>query len=662
MRHHRPTLRSDTHGFTIVEVITALALLVGVAMSATTLMSTASKRNAQSSWKNKMSAASQTMLSRAKANTTWASGVSPWNVPGKNCKTTHTFAESDPASGWCNISSIIPTTDPIFWNMDGETADQELIFDSTNFMYARGVDSSDDGTLSSDADGVVPDYYTVKVSVKLLPGTEFAKSVGTLTPVTATSVVRPLEGGTGSVDIQICTVTNQQDARMTLPSCNAPTQPRMIPPIRWNFPYFNDSPEGQAYACAHPDYVGDLTYYSGSSGEPKGMWDQYFHVTRCHTASPPYVDTANGPGYEQPYFNDLDWSYPHRPHYKSSPSKVLPAGDSYRYVESHISPVSGSTVRLTGIEPASISTFSADLVTSADGTVKFTGLKQGRYQISIVANGPSSATHELWKSKSFPGKYVTVEEGIEKSSVQVYRPKSLHSFSASIRNVRLNWPWDCNSDSGTLDLRRGIGMWTNDPSDPTNAKDWNGAFSLRPLTGGANPQGCKAPPAGYANEMYHSLQSELGICVILHAVPSGRVENGSKRKCLHEYPIPPTCPSTGCADTTYYNDGIDNPTRMTWTGLAPGLYALQYDDWANFLYRSDNSPGFIWIDENGTTFPEGRSSDTYYLQRIIMTWEYCGDTSAARWTYPAEGIKEPVADCSVVLPDLDKGTGGGGSS
>lgn len=220
----------QAHGFTIVEVVIAMLLLV-VVIGAVAMAAVGSNRvHGRTQVRAKMSATAEQIYERVRSNRTWMAG----------CRDTcdlRRHAELDLAE-----LGVVGTQTAAGRSDDGEPT---FVLDR---VEAQPIDTPADRTGRRDLDGITPDYYRLKIVLRLQQAD--MTRLGRQAPLVLESTLDP--AGTesrGSLVVQMCTVLNQVDERMSINNCDNPaTNLKMA-----------DCPRGSRPACNAYDAVAART-------------------------------------------------------------------------------------------------------------------------------------------------------------------------------------------------------------------------------------------------------------------------------------------------------------------------------------------------------------------------------------------------------------------
>lgn len=178
-------------GFTIVEVLVAVFVLLAVASAIAMATVGGNKLRGTARLQVSMTGAGNKIQEDIATDRSWM----------RSCTTT------------CNVAGIIDAGSRSLEDVDGTVT----VLTAT----ARALDSEVDGLEPNDADGLVPDYYRLRIVIQ--PAADVAARYGT-TPARAertivTTIDRRGDIALGSIAIEVCRVMNQSDERMSIQGC-----------------------------------------------------------------------------------------------------------------------------------------------------------------------------------------------------------------------------------------------------------------------------------------------------------------------------------------------------------------------------------------------------------------------------------------------------------
>lgn len=182
----------DEIAFTVVELVVALTLMMILVGSASTVLASSDTAQGQAKVRSKQVAVAESIFERISAGRDWANNPACADTPYSGCSAylTSRFAG-----------------DPML-------RDETSGLDLTAKIVATAVDSKSDELGVDDQDGVLPDYYSIRVSVD---GTTAHPEITTVT--TGGTVNPAARVSSGSIEVQMCTAFPQVDERIAVATC-----------------------------------------------------------------------------------------------------------------------------------------------------------------------------------------------------------------------------------------------------------------------------------------------------------------------------------------------------------------------------------------------------------------------------------------------------------
>lgn len=188
-------------GFTVVEVVVAALLLMVVGVGVSVAVTGGTRVEASAKVNAGLSSAARELLEAVRADRSWMEGCR-----SSDCDLTPEF------------SSKVSLVDRDLRNAQGVDLQWRIVS-----LVAHPVDSELDGLKSStanpDADGVVPDYYSIRATIG--PPDEATRMLlGGIKDLSFTSAID--ERGNvmrGSLEVVVCKVENQIDDKMSIGDC-----------------------------------------------------------------------------------------------------------------------------------------------------------------------------------------------------------------------------------------------------------------------------------------------------------------------------------------------------------------------------------------------------------------------------------------------------------
>jgi type II secretory pathway pseudopilin PulG len=358
----RLSLRGEG-GFTIVEVITSMMVVAVVATGAAAMAGMSSGVQVRAKVRSIQASAAEGAMSILQEDQAW-----PETDACKSALTTP-----------CDVSYVLSGDTDL-------TADSHLSVHFVATARALGVDSPIDGQGAKDADGIVPDYYRVSLTLKLAPDSQ--AQYPNMTPLTLTGLVnRTDQMQTGKLDITACAVAPQVDERSPVATCPILSAPdiaagTILPPSS----LLIDPKSGDVSGCDDVSESRDCASYLCASlalSAPDCFGNSY--APTLPTLDPTDPNT-NFLGMDLTPGNN--WGY-----------KVV--GD----------PVDPNTRNIT---------LSGTL--DSAGHALLLGLTPGSYTVTVTPAG-SAATDQIWISHSLPaaGKAAVIPGQLARS-VSMFRP------------------------------------------------------------------------------------------------------------------------------------------------------------------------------------------------------------------------------------------------
>lgn len=617
----------DERGALLVELLVAVAILSVVAVSIGMTLGGANRMEVGNQAKNRLSAVAESMVERLRSDTDWMrSNACTGTVhTDQTCDLAWMFDGTGPAGG--PYSAKHPGLDH---------ADYGAMRISAT---AQAVDAADDGEGDDDKDKQVVDLYRIAVSIeyedaeRLSPGLKPVRLETTISTRMAT--------GTGALSLQVCRIRHQVDERIAVTRCDVARQERIAPAARYNAATGGTTADDQAYTCAHPDH------YRATSPLPfvNAAESAAVTMTKCYSADGPYAASTT-PSYEKGTEFFGTWRWDPFPDFAPAAGN-LPAADPYRYVSSRIEPVPSVGVTITGAADSTAAGTSVSGTTNAQGVIRWADLAPGRYTMTIATGLPTGT--RLSREISVPGDSVTVSQGVESRATQVLVPRADKTIRVSLRTVDTSYPWGLpvgwravggNVSTSADQPPYVLGAWkaawgTQGAGAGATYKAQNGTnFTWDAAWGPAPVPTLRQKSTWYVKNPDGTPQN---FCVEVQAIPPGRLVNGGQKVCRHQ------------PETTHY----------TFTDLAPGLYSFEVLGTPAFVWRRENYPGFIWVNEDGSTVPSSSTTDWSVRARA----SYYGCTGprrdVARFLFDANLPPSPCG-ASVGSDDGDDGSGGGG--
>lgn len=195
-----PPRARDERGFTVIEVVVAIMLIVVVMTSMAIAVAGGSKVQGAAKVRARMDATAQAVMESLRSDRSWMDTCTPAKAPTTCPELSPRF--TPPASNILKDSSLKVTFELVTVNA--------VPVDSPG----DGRDTDPDG----DVDGVVPDYYDVTLTLKV-PDAD-VKRLYNVHPLTMrTTIDKSGRVARGSVLVAICKVNNQVDARMAIQGC-----------------------------------------------------------------------------------------------------------------------------------------------------------------------------------------------------------------------------------------------------------------------------------------------------------------------------------------------------------------------------------------------------------------------------------------------------------
>jgi type II secretory pathway pseudopilin PulG len=193
----------DERGFTIVEIIVAVTIVVLVLGGVVWMVMGSSKAEQRSDIRQKMAAAADGLSQQVRSNKDWLE-ASMKADPKHNCKTQMCTPQPESKYSYRPKSS----NDPKF----------------TTKIEVSPLDSPMDGLANLDNDHILPDLYKISITVTL--SAEEQAIWGKQLPFNLTSTVdaTTIGKGSGSLTVQVCRVDNQVDERMAIAGCKDKAQ------------------------------------------------------------------------------------------------------------------------------------------------------------------------------------------------------------------------------------------------------------------------------------------------------------------------------------------------------------------------------------------------------------------------------------------------------
>lgn len=596
-------------GAILIELLVGVVILAILAVGAIAVTSKSGRHEVANQARNRLTATGESVLERIRTEGDWMRTDRCVNAPESGCSLDYLFDGTG--------TGIYAKPDPSLQDDDfGKT-----------IVKVTAVGSKD-GLGTSEVETDIPDSYSVRIELSYEDAARIDPNLKPVIVESTLAVNASVE--TGALTVQVCRLRGQADERIAYGNCDTTHSVRMKPGHGFGAPSPSDLDDAnQPYICANPELARSP------------------HPTRRDT--PAYCFTGQGPTYtdDASIYSDVGdfWGNPvydvvpngkplasvftgpvGTPSPEMADLKPMPA-DEWRFVSVWVEPLESRTVTLTGVAGTPSAGTTVQGTTDAQGRVHFQQLTPGRYNATVPGAGTG---FQLSKSLSVPGSSVTVDQGIESKATLFFMPSATHDFAISLMTTDYSYPWNPNRPDDIVPARKvpqkerwnpAWGTWTPD----------KGPISTYTIKGntGRNP---------------NDPTTRSSLCIELFAVPVGRLAQGSQTRCMLDDEV-----------DRIAQRGPNGADTIRFSGLEPGLYGFKVLSWNAYLWGRENYPGFVWIDENGSTLPPTGN----HVKQARIDGVMCspGRRDAARAFDPTLGEGKTCYGSA-----MDIGTGGPGGT
>lgn len=195
-------------GFTVIEVIVAMMLILVVAGGVGMAVVGSSKVQGSAKGKTSLNETAQRVFESLRGDRDWMD----------SCRTRSS----------CDLSGQVPAG-----LLEDRSLGKRCGTGSTTYRHelttatAWPIDSDVDGTAADDADGIVPDYYRIRIVVDV-PTCDQVRLGRPLSGIFESAIDEKGRVLKGSVIVEVCRVINQIDDRMSIGGCADPSRLHMM--------------------------------------------------------------------------------------------------------------------------------------------------------------------------------------------------------------------------------------------------------------------------------------------------------------------------------------------------------------------------------------------------------------------------------------------------